>query len=274
MILLEPQGREADAWKRWARYALSLQSQHKFISIILCFFVIGLSTLIFWSGYRLLNLLLMLFLAPVMLSIFTVIAFWFDRSSIPDWSPQRLPRLLGRVLLLGLLGWLVLATLIILLLSIGYFIYLVMPPEVVVTNPLAVPSSDGVVSGQSKFYLFFSVLVLTLLPLAAFFSQGLIPFVSIWFVLPVILYVNIGIFEAYRLSYRAERKNWPAVNMSILLCLSLLGLVLVSGGILVLLILPFMGAFQYASFRDVFLQQLELTPKKTKSIAKVVDSTV
>ncbi len=263
MKLLEPRRAAPESWKSWAKQALKLQSVNKFSMLATAFIVVLLLVLFLWLAGWWLSLLFLLVSGPLVLAVFVVTAARLDGCMLKLPGPSVLLRVLARLMLVGLIGWAALFVVVGFFFSIGWLVHALVGVD------LARPAGElgRQITGQVAYpYLFFSILVFILVPLAAYFTQGLLPWLSIWFVLPLLLCTRLDLREVYQLSRRAEAKNWAAVNASILLSLCGLSLVLVSGGVLALIVLPFLGAYQYVSFKDIFL------PLFTVSVNKPVDN--
>lgn len=263
MKLLEPRKAAPECWKDWARQALKLQSANKFRMLATASVVVSLLVLFLWLAGWWLSLLFLLVSGPLVLAVFVVVAARLDGCVLRPPGGSALGRTLVKLMLVGIVGWLALFGVVGFFFSIGWLVHTLAGMDV--AQPVEALGQQ--LTGQVTYpYLFFSILVFILVPLAAYFTQGLIPWLSIWFVLPLLLCTRLELREAYQLSRRGETRNWGAVNASILLSLCGLSLILVSGGVLAIIVLPFLGAYQYVSFKDIFL------PLFTVSVNKPVDN--
>lgn len=95
-----------------------------------------------------------------------------------------------------------------------------------------------------------------LLAFLVFFALAMLVAAAYWFAPGLVLYANLGAWDAMKASFSACLRNWLPF-----LIYSILGFLVLMGGLLVvfvgmfLLSLPVLMASYYASFRDIFGQQ-------------------
>lgn len=253
MTVFEPRTVSARAWRSWVVQAFALQSRAKLKMLLAAAGVVLLWVAFARFAPLWLGMVAVFLSLPLLLGVFIYLAAVADQQR--GWVPRSaIAVVAGRLALVSLFNG-ALLFLIAAAISGLLSLWVVMPTsDPSLTLGLATQSQAEVVEFPS---LFFGTLVFIVLPLMMYFAQGLIPTLSVWFLVPLVMLTHLSLGAGYRLSRRAERRNWENVNTSVLVSLAGLGLILVSGGILALIVLPFLGALQYVSFRDVFLAQSE-----------------
>ncbi|VAW81629.1 hypothetical protein MNBD_GAMMA12-708 [hydrothermal vent metagenome] len=260
-----PRKVEPGSWRKWSQQALALQSRLKMANVILSILCVAYYMWLVQIDNLILTVLSMLVAAPVSLSLFILLAARADKRKILP-SGQHW-RITIRVLGLGLVNWGILILVFFSLFMLGYLISEAFNLSLQGTgSSAAAVVAERVGNVITNPYLFLAALVYAIIPLAAWYAQSLMPYVSIWFVLMLVIASPANIVQAYKLSWQAEQLNWSEVNSLSMLALILLSVILVSGGILAVVILPYLGSLMYVSYRDVFLAEGENSKIVTSSI--------
>ncbi len=263
---IRPRKVEPGSWRKWSQQALALQSRLKMANVTLSIICVAYYMWLVQIDNLVLTVLSMLVAAPVSLGLFILLAARADRRKILP--SGRHWRIYMRVLGLGLVNWGILTFVFFSLFLLGYLI-----SEVFNLSLQGVGSSATAIVAErtgsviTNPYLFLAALVYAIIPLAAWYAQSLMPYVSIWFVLMLVIVSPVNIVQAYKLSWQAEQLNWSEVNSLSMLALILLSVILVSGGILAVVILPYLGSLMYVSYRDVFLAEGENSEIKAISMS-------
>lgn len=242
------------SWRKWSQQALGLQTRLKIANVAVSLLCLAYYMWLAQLNSLVLTVISMLVAAPVSLSIFVIIAAYADGKRILPAAKQRWKVFL-RVLFLGLANWALLIMILASLFAVGYIVSLIFDLSIFANQATGSTELAPVKTGTvfTNPYLFLAALVYAIIPLAAWYAQSLVPYVSIWFVLLLILTTPLKIMDSYKMSLQAEKMNWQEINTLSMLALGLLSLILVSGGILAVIILPYLGSLLYVSFRDVFL---------------------
>lgn len=251
-----PRKVEQGSWQQWSQQALMLQSRLKMANIAGSLLCLGYYIWLVQVDNVVLTVLSMLVAAPLMLSMFIFLAAHADGKKLMPPEQQR-GKVLLRVLGLGILNWGLLIFIFGSLYLVGFLISEIFDLSLGAAQGAQSSSGNSAESSGviNQLYLFIAALVYTVIPLAAWYSQSLIPYISIWFVPLLVIVTPLNVMQAYKMSWQAEKLNWREVNSLSMFALGLLSLILVSGGILALIILPYLGSLMYVSFRDVFLGQ-------------------
>ena len=268
---LGPRKVEQDSWHQWSQQALALQSRLKIANIAGSLLCLGYYIWLVQVDNLVLTVLSMLVAAPLMLSLFIFLAAHADGKKLMP-ADQLRGKVLVRVLGLGVLNWGLLIFIFGSFYLLGFLISEIFDLSLGVAQGEQASRDSTISRGISQLYLFIAALVYTIIPLAAWYSQSLIPYISIWFVPLLIIATPLNVIEAYKMSWQAEKLNWREVNSLSMLALGLLSLILVSGGILALIILPYLGSLMYVSFRDVFLGQNENSIVKSAHTSRALMS--
>ena len=248
MQLLTPHKRGSRAWKDWLACALALQRRCLWQGGLLGAGVITIAWLAVKSSTPVLALLLALTGAPVILALFTVLAAVADGRHIfypatAGWAT------FGRLLVLGVLSWLVLLVIF----SIG--------AAVVKTVALLGAFEETRIGVQPvlastrdfSWHLTVAASLLVVVPLVVYLLRGLCFALAGWFLIPLLLDARLPLLDSYALARRGEDANRPAIIRARALAVVLAVGIAISGGFLALIVLPLLGALQYVSYRDVFL---------------------
>ena len=260
---LQPRKVAKNSWRKWCRQAFELQSRAKAANILSALLWVLFYMLLVEVDNLAFTVIAMLIAAPATLSVFVLLAARADHRNILITNESRL-RITIRVLFLGLVNWALLILVFGTLFMLGYLVAGMFGLSIgdsasVAGKTVEANAINSTVGGSviNNPYLFLAALVYTIIPLTAWYAQSLFPYTSIWFVLILAMTSPLNVYESYKLSWQAEQLNWSEVNSLSMLSLALLSLILVSGGILALLVLPFLGSLLYVSFRDVFLGEAE-----------------
>ncbi len=206
----------------------------------------------------------MLVAGPLVASVFVYTAARADQRRL---FSQRTKReffaLVGRLCLTGLVGWAL--TLFLFAAGAAAFIWMAaFMSEVGLIAPVAQPHSGS--GSVQKPSLLLPIFLFLVLPLAVHIMQGLVPRFCSWFLVPLIMIAGLPALDAYRLGRNAEMINYHATTKAVVLTVVALSAVFVSGGVLAFVVLPFVGAYQYVAYRDVFLGQAENEPSDVRVI--------
>ncbi len=260
-----PRKVDVGSWRRWSQQALALQSRLKWANIVTSIICVAYYMWLVQFDSVIMTVISMLVAAPLSLSLFVLLAARADGRGLLPVGAIRW-RIVARVLGLGLVNWAILIFVFASLFLLGYLLSEIFSLSLGNSSPSGTaPTLNESTLAISNLHLFLAALVYTVVPLAAWYAQSLMPYVSIWFVLLLVISTPANIIQAYKLSWQGEKLNWSEVNSLSMLALILLSLILVSGGILALIILPYLGSLLYVSYRDVFLGEGENTQVKTAS---------
>ncbi len=273
MASIEPKKVDPQMWKIWSRLALELQTKGWLSNIIITLLIFVLFVLILKYFHWFAALLVALIVAPFLICVYLINAVRSDGYNIRMLLKASSVKKWIYLSVLGISGWLIF---LLLLCFIALFIFLfslfLFGGDVNTYQQQEMISNAVLANSLFKLsypFIFFASILFFVCPLAAFYAQSLFPFLSIWFVIPLVLFFDLDIKHAYSLSRRAEQINFLLINSLILISLIGITLILFSGGLLAIIVMPFLAALHFVSFRDVFLSQFEQLSELHKASAKI-----